>query len=120
MTTIFLSKLLLETTRLVSWWQKTLLRGSKMLVGYAQVSTQGQDTDLQRVALEAAGCGRLFVEKASGAQRERPGIDCSHRFMREGDALVVWKLDRLARPLKQLIETVEGLEAPGHWLPEPD
>lgn len=84
-----------------------------MLVGYARVSTQVQDTELQRAALEAAGCGRLFVEKASGAQRDRPELAAALAFMREGDTLVVWKLDRLARSLKQLIETVEALEARG-------
>jgi DNA invertase Pin-like site-specific DNA recombinase len=84
-----------------------------MLVGYARVSTQDQDTELQRVALEAAGCGRIFRETASGAQRDRPELKAAIDFMREGDTLVVWKLDRLARSLKQLIETVEGLEARG-------
>lgn len=84
-----------------------------MLVGYARVSTQLQDTELQRVALEAAGCGKLFVEKASGAQRDRPELAAALEYMREGDTLVVWKLDRLARSLKQLIETVEALEARG-------
>jgi DNA invertase Pin-like site-specific DNA recombinase len=82
-----------------------------VLVGYARVSTQLQDTELQRVALEAAGCGRLFVEKASGAQRDRPELAAALEYMREGDTLIVWKLDRLARSLKQLIETVEALEA---------
>ena len=83
------------------------------VLGYARVSTQLQDTELQRVALEAAGCGKLFVEKASGAQRDRPELASALAYMREGDTLVVWKLDRLARSLKQLIETVEGLEARG-------
>jgi DNA invertase Pin-like site-specific DNA recombinase len=84
-----------------------------VLVGYARVSTQAQDTDLQRAALEAAGCGRLFMEKASGAQRDRPELAAALEFMRKGDTLVVWKLDRLARSLKQLIETVEALETRG-------
>src|SRR3569623_87793 len=84
-----------------------------MLVGYARVSTQLQDTELQRVALEGAGCGKLFVEKASGAQRDRPELAAALEYMREGDTLVVWKLDRLARSLKQLIETVEAHEARG-------
>lgn len=80
-----------------------------MLVGYARVSTQDQDMSLQRDALEEAGCERIFVEKASGAQRERPQFHAALDFMRNGDTLVVWKLDRLARSLKQLIETVEQL-----------
>jgi DNA invertase Pin-like site-specific DNA recombinase len=84
-----------------------------MLVGYARVSTQDQKPELQLDALTDAGCGRLFKEKASGALRERPQLQAALDFMRDGDALVVWKLDRLARSLKQLIETVEALEQRG-------
>ena len=78
-----------------------------MLVGYARVSTQEQDLALQLDALHRAGCTKLFEEKASGAQRDRPALKAALDYMREGDTLVVWKLDRLARSLKQLIETVE-------------
>ncbi len=78
-----------------------------MLIGYARVSTQEQNLALQRDALEAASCERIFVEKASGAQRDRPELQAAIDYMRDGDTLVVWKLDRLARSLKQLIETVE-------------
>lgn len=84
-----------------------------MLVGYARVSTQDQKAALQLDALEAAGCDKVFREKASGAQRDRPQLAAAVDYMREGDTLVVWKLDRLARSMKQLIETVEGLEAQG-------
>jgi DNA invertase Pin-like site-specific DNA recombinase len=84
-----------------------------MLIGYARVSTQDQNPQLQLDALQAAGCERVFVEKASGAQRDRPELLAALDYMRQGDALVVWKLDRLARSLKQLIETVEDLEARG-------
>lgn len=84
-----------------------------MLVGYARVSTQDQKTELQLDALEAAGCEKVFVEKASGAQRDRPELKAALDYMRDGDTLVVWKLDRLARSMKQLIETVEGLEEVG-------
>ena len=84
-----------------------------MLVGYARVSTQDQNPALQLDALTAAGCERLFVEKASGAQRERPALGEALAFMRAGDTLVVWRLDRLARSIKQLIETVEGLDGRG-------
>lgn len=84
-----------------------------MKVGYARVSTHDQDTALQRVALEEAGCGRTFEETASGAQRDRPKLTEALEFMRDGDTLVVWKLDRLARSTKQLIDTVESLEARG-------
>ena len=79
-----------------------------MLVGYARVSTQEQDLALQLDALHGAGCKKVFEEKASGAQRERPALKAALDYMRKGDTLVVWKLDRLARSLKQLIETVEG------------
>ena len=84
-----------------------------MLVGYARVSTQDQKPALQLDALKAAGCGKVFKEKASGAQRDRPQLAAAIDYMRTGDTLVVWKLDRLARSMKQLIETVEGLEAEG-------
>jgi len=77
--------------------------------GFARVSTQDQNLALQRDALEATGCDRVFVEKASGAQRDRPELKAAIDYMRDGDTLVVWKLDRLARSLKQLIETVENL-----------
>lgn len=86
---------------------------SDMLVGYARVSTQDQKPELQLDALQAAGCEKVFVEKASGAQRERPELKAALDYMRDGDTLVVWKLDRLARSMKQLIETVEGLEEVG-------
>lgn len=84
-----------------------------MFVGYARVSTQDQKPELQLDALKAAGCEKVFVEKASGAQRERPELTAALDYMRDGDTLVVWKLDRLARSMKQLIETVEGLEEVG-------
>jgi DNA invertase Pin-like site-specific DNA recombinase len=84
-----------------------------MRVGYARVSTQDQNPALQVDALNASGCERLFVEKASGAQRDRPELKAALDYLRSGDTLVVWKLDRLARSLKQLIETVEGLEKRG-------
>ncbi len=81
-----------------------------MLVGYARVSTKDQSTELQIKALQEASCSKIFEEKASGAQRERPQLIAALNYMREGDILVVWKLDRLARSLKQLIETIESLE----------
>jgi DNA invertase Pin-like site-specific DNA recombinase len=82
-----------------------------MLIGYARVSTQDQTPALQLDALQAAGCERVFEEKASGAQRDRPELKAAIDYARPGDTIVVWKLDRLARSIKQLIETVEGLEA---------
>jgi DNA invertase Pin-like site-specific DNA recombinase len=86
-----------------------------MRVGYARVSTQDQNTDMQIDALKSAGCQRVFVEKASGAQRDRPELKNALGFMRDNgdDILVVWRLDRLARSLRQLIETVEDLEKRG-------
>lgn len=81
-----------------------------MLVGYARVSTHDQDPTLQLDALERVGCERVFTETASGAQRDRPDLKAALDYMRPGDTLVVWRLDRLARSMKQLIETVEGLE----------
>jgi DNA invertase Pin-like site-specific DNA recombinase len=83
-----------------------------MLIGYARVSTQDQTPDLQMDALQAAGCERIFIEQASGAQRERPQLRAAldHARAGVGDVLVVWRLDRLARSLGQLIETIEGLE----------
>jgi DNA invertase Pin-like site-specific DNA recombinase len=80
-----------------------------MLVGYARVSTHDQDLSLQLDALQAAGCDKIYTEKASGAQRDRPQLQAALDYMRDQDTLVVWKLDRLARSLKQLIDTVEAL-----------
>lgn len=83
-----------------------------MLIGYARVSTQEQNLDLQIIALQEAGCKKIFTEKASGGQRDRPELIAAMDYVRPGeDVLVVWKLDRLARSLKQLIETVEKFEA---------
>lgn len=84
-----------------------------MLVGYARVSTQDQKPALQLDALKMAGCEKVFTEKASGAQRDRLELAAALSYMRPGDSLVVWKLDRLARSLPQLIETVAQLEAKG-------
>lgn len=81
-----------------------------MRVGYARVSTSDQETHLQTDALEVAGCERIFTETASGAQRDRPEMTKAVEFLRSGDVLVVWKLDRLARSLRQLIETVDELQ----------
>ena len=82
-----------------------------MHIGYARVSTEEQGTALQRDALLAAGCERLFEETASGARVDRVQLQAAIEFARHGDTIVVWKLDRLARSLSQLIQTVEALEA---------
>lgn len=70
-----------------------------MYVGYARVSTQDQTLDLQKDALEKIGCTKIFTDTASGAQTERKGLDEALEYVREGDTLVVWRLDRLGRSL---------------------
>ncbi len=85
-----------------------------MRIGYARVSTFDQNPELQLEKLRDAGCERVVVEKASGARTDRPELTRLLRDMlREGDTLVIWKLDRLARSLKQLIETAEDLKGRG-------
>jgi DNA invertase Pin-like site-specific DNA recombinase len=84
-----------------------------MRVGYARVSTRDQDAAMQAEALTAAGCEKIFEETASGAQKDRPELVQAIAYLRKGDVLTVWKLDRLARSLKQLIDTVEELERRG-------
>lgn len=80
-----------------------------MLVGYARISTPEQNLDLQRDALKKCGCERTFTDVASGARTERQGLIEALDFLRSGDTLVVWKLDRLGRSLPHLIETVNAL-----------
>jgi DNA invertase Pin-like site-specific DNA recombinase len=82
-----------------------------MLVGYARVSTADQDLSLQTLALEMAGCERIFTDTISGAKFERPGLAEAFSFAREGDCLVIWKLDRLGRSIKGLIELSADLSA---------
>ena len=84
-----------------------------MHIGYARVSTRDQDAAMQAEALVAAGCEKIFEETASGAQKDRPELMKAIAYLRKGDVLTVWKLDRLARSLKQLIDTVEELERRG-------
>jgi DNA invertase Pin-like site-specific DNA recombinase len=84
-----------------------------MLVGYARVSTQDQNLDLQQDALDKAGCEKTFTEVVSGSQVERAGLNEALAHCREGDTLVVWKLDRLGRSLQHLIETVQELQKRG-------
>ncbi len=84
-----------------------------MLVGYARVSTIEQTLALQEDALRAAGCERLFTDTLSGATAERPGLAQALAYLWPGDVLVVWRLDRLGRSLKALIETLHGLEGRG-------
>ena len=84
-----------------------------MLIGYARVSTDDQSLDLQNDALAAAGCARIHRDKISGARADRPGLARALEELREGDTLVVWRLDRLGRSLKDLIAKAEELEARG-------
>src|SRR5918911_7191 len=81
-----------------------------MLIGYARISTNEQTLALQQDALTAAGCDQLFTDTASGSLAERPGLTEALSHLREGDTLVVWRLDRLGRSLKHLIETVTTLK----------
>ena len=78
-------------------------------IGYARVSTEDQHLELQIDALEAAGCERVFTDKISGARAQRPGLDDALSHTREGDTLVVWKLDRLGRSVKGLVDLVAEL-----------
>ena len=80
-----------------------------MLIGYARVSTEDQNLDLQQDALTHAGCERIFVDKASGVRTDRPGLGEALSHLRPGDSLVVWKLDRLGRSVRDLIEFVGAL-----------
>jgi len=84
-----------------------------MLLGYARVSTEDQNLQLQHDALKKAGCKRTYDDKASSVSKDRPGLAAALEHAREGDTLVVWKLDRLGRTVKGLIELVEGLQQRG-------
>ncbi len=82
-------------------------------IGYARVSTHEQTLDLQLDALATANCDRVFQDKASGAKEQRLGLEAALDYLRPGDTLVVWRLDRLGRSLKHLIQVVEDLSSKG-------
>jgi DNA invertase Pin-like site-specific DNA recombinase len=84
-----------------------------MLIGYARVSTYEQTLNLQRDALDKAGCNKIFTDTASGIKAERKGLDEALGYVRKGDTLVVWRLDRLGRSLPHLITTMTDLEERG-------
>jgi DNA invertase Pin-like site-specific DNA recombinase len=84
-----------------------------MLIGYARVSTHEQTLNLQQDALQKAGCSKIFTDTASGAQTERKGLEAALSYVRSGDSLVVWRLDRLGRSLPHLITTMTALEERG-------
>jgi DNA invertase Pin-like site-specific DNA recombinase len=81
-----------------------------MLVGYARVSTVEQNLQLQLDALERAGCEKIFADKLSGSTLQRPGLGEAMNYLREGDCLAVWKLDRLGRTMRGLIDFVDQLQ----------
>lgn len=85
-----------------------------MLIGYARVSTDDQNLDLQRDALTRAGCGKIFEEKESGrAGTKRPALDAALAYLRPEDQLVVWKVDRLGRSLREMLDTAHKLQGQG-------
>src|ERR687883_586052 len=84
-----------------------------MLIGYARVSTDEQNLDLQLSALKTAGCEQIYTDKVSGTKAVRPGLENTFSHLRSGDTLVVWRLDRLGRSLRHLIDTVTTLQDKG-------
>jgi DNA invertase Pin-like site-specific DNA recombinase len=84
-----------------------------MLLGYARVSTSDQSTDFQHDLLHAAGCAKIFTDTISGTVAERPGLTQVKEHLREGDTLVIWRLDRLGRSLRDLITWVKYLDEHG-------
>jgi DNA invertase Pin-like site-specific DNA recombinase len=89
-----------------------------MLIGYARVSTEDQTLDLQRDALTAAGCERIFEDKASVVRDDRPGLTEALSYLRPGDCLVIWRLDRLGRRMIALLGFVEELRQRGCDFPD--
>lgn len=81
-----------------------------MKIGYARISTHDQNLDLQKDALEKIGCEKIIVDRASGKNTKRPGLDQVRTMLRKGDELVVWRLDRLGRSLQDLLEWMTYLE----------
>lgn len=84
-----------------------------MKIGYARASTREQSFDLQLDALRQAGCEKIYQEAVSGAQATRPRLDLMLDHLRAGDVLIIWKLDRLGRSLRHLVELVHGLQNKG-------
>src|SRR5947209_13620822 len=84
-----------------------------MRIGYARVSTHEQNLDLQRDALKRAGCAKIIEDTASGGKAQRDGLERVRELLRKGDVLVVWRLDRLGRSLRHLIELMTELEGQG-------
>ena len=84
-----------------------------MLIGYARVSTDEQNLNLERDALQKPGCEQIFTDQVSGTKAKRPGLEQTLSHLRDGDTLVVWRLDRLGRSLRHLIDTVTELQERG-------
>ena len=84
-----------------------------MQIGYARVSSDDQNLDLQYDALKEAGCKKIFDDRASGAKAPRPGLDRLLETVREGDSVIVWRLDRLGRSMTELLKLVDQLESSG-------
>ncbi|MGW2695455.1 recombinase family protein [Streptomyces sp. NPDC001296] len=91
----------------------TATKNTGTLIGYQRVSTNAQDAQLQADALAEAGCSRIFEDKASGKNADRAGLLSALDYMREGDTLTVWKLDRLGRSTKDVLTIAEDLHARG-------
>ena len=96
-----------------TWRASCLTKGPAIKIGYARVSTLEQNPDLQRDALERAGCDKVIVDQVSGTVAARPGLDKIKELLRPGDTLVVWRLDRLGRSLQDLIRWAGYLEDNG-------
>ena len=84
-----------------------------MKIGYCRVSTHDQHLAMQQDSLKSTGCSEIFSDIASGAKTDRPGLDEALAYLREGDTLVVWKLDRLGRSIQHLIQTIQALSNRG-------
>jgi len=93
--------------------QHTANLSTSLLIGYARVSTADQTLNLQHDALTQAGCSKIFTDTSSGANTERKGLEDALSYVRPGDTLVVWRLDRLGRSLQHLIETITKLHDRG-------
>jgi DNA invertase Pin-like site-specific DNA recombinase len=103
------------TTAPVPFTVLDLPDGDRTLIGLARVSTDAQEAQLQHDALAAAGCGRVYTEKVSTRQAaaERPGLTAALGYVRQGDTLAVWKLDRLGRSVKEVLTIADDLHARG-------
>ena len=95
--------------------------GERNLIGLARVSTDAQDAQLQQDALDRRGCARIYVEKISTrkATTERPGLVAALDYLRRDDTLVVWKLDRLGRSVKDVLTIADDLHTKGIGVPDP-